>query len=179
MDLCFSIRLSYLYWQGFCKVFPWTFVSICAYSQQAACQKLKKMTSLAKLPSHVCCAIVQYLSNHVKLQYCFRSSTEVISLGTGILGAKPCLALVPPGHLSKSTSSVLNLGFSTPERWAKPIPGPTLCFHRVDEKHAWTWDWDPTPRFADIVDAHLVFSGCWKTIGVPVALTLELHSLGF
>lgn len=179
MDLCFSIRLSYLYWQGFCKVSPWTFVSICAYNQQTACQKLKKMTSLAKLPSHDCCPIVQYLSNHIKLQCCFMTWAQDSSLGPGLLGAKPCLCLVPPDHLGKSTSAVLNLGFSIPARRAKPIPGRTLCLHRADEEHAWIWDWDPTPRFAVSVDVPLVFSGCWKTIDVPVALTLELHSLRF
>lgn len=100
-------------------------------------------------------------------------------MGTGLVGAKTFLGIVPPDHLSKSTSAVPNLGFSTPARWAKPTPDPTLCLQGTDEDHAWTWDWNPTARFVVSVDVPSVFSGCWKTTGIPVALTLELHSLGF
>lgn len=153
---------------------------ICLCLQSTDClPEIKENYSLAKLSSHVCCPVVQYLSNPIKSQYCFRSWAQDIPLGTGLLGTKPCLGLVDPDHLSKSTSAVLHLVFSTPARWVKPNLGLVLCLQSPDEQHEWKWDWNSTLRFVVSVDVPLVFSDCWKTFGVCAALTLELCSLVF
>lgn len=75
--------------------------------------------------------------------------------------------------------SVLNLGFSTPARWAKFIPGLTLCLHKADKEHTWRWEQGSTPRLSGNGGIPSVSSGHWKITGVPVALTLENRSLGF